>query len=230
MEATPAPGPKKRLSHDARRRLIIETTLLCLARDGAEGTTLRSVSRELDVAPSLITHFFENWHDLLAAAYDALVTRALGQLSLAIGASYPTARARMDAVMKVYLSTDWAGESSIGASIAFWQLSRSVVGLRPLFSRYLVERRKLLRRALRDLAAEAGARVDIGRLTDGFMLMLDGIWLEISLNPGSIAERRTREMCWFWLDGLIGGAPRSGRTRRAEAAPLRKRISPGWSE
>ena len=52
-EAAAPPPRRRRMRHDERRQAIIETTLACLARDGAEGTSLRSVCRELGVAPSL---------------------------------------------------------------------------------------------------------------------------------------------------------------------------------
>jgi len=202
--ATPTGSPtapqRKRLRHDERRRMIIDTTLLCLARDGTDGTGLRSVCRELGVAPSLVTHFFSSWRDLLDAAYRTLVGRLTEQLTQVVEADYPTARMRMDAVIAVYLSTDWAGEHSIGASIAFWQLSRNIPELRTSFGVYLVERGRLLGRALAGLVDEAGSTVDIDQLTEGLMLMLDGIWLEISLNPGSLDDARTRRLCWFWLD------------------------------
>ena len=205
---------RKRMRHDERRQAIIETTLACLARDGAEGTSLRSVCRDLGVAPSLVNHFFSNWRDLLDTAYQTLVGRLIAQLTTVVDGTYPSARTRMDAVIAVYLSTDWAGENSIGASLAFWQLSRNVPELRQSFGHYLQLRRRLLRRALAALVEEAGAPVDVSRLTEGLMLMLDGIWLEISLNPGSIDEPRTRRLCWFWLDlalGARGPAARRGR-------------------
>lgn len=216
----PATPPRKRMRHDERRRAIIETTLLCLARDGAEGASLRSVCRELGVAPSLVTHFFDSWRDLLDAAYQTLVGRLTAQLTAVVDATYPSARIRMDAVIAVYLSTDWAGENSIGASIAFWQLSRTFPELRQSFGRYLAIRRRLLRRALAALAEEKGEAVDVGRLTDGFMLMLDGIWLEISLNPGSIDAKRTRRLCWFWLDVALGARrPTAGAAQAESPAP-----------
>ncbi len=201
MSEETAPTPRRRrMRHDERRQAIIETTLVCLARDGAEGTSLRSVCRELGVAPSLVTHFFSSWRDLLDTAYQTLVGRLIAQLTTVIDGVYPSARIRMDAVIAAYLSTDWAGENSIGASLAFWQLSRNVPELRQSFGRYLKLRRQLLRRALAALIEEEASPVDAGRLTEGLMLMLDGIWLEISLNPGSINESRTRRLCWFWLD------------------------------
>ena len=196
---------RKRLRPDERRQQIIETTLICLARDGAEGTSLRSVCREAGVAPSLVTHFFQRWHDLLVAAYDLLVERFMAKLAPVVQADYPSARARMETVIDVYLSTDWAGDSSIGASIAFWQLSRGMPELKAAFGRYLAGRRHLLRQALDALVAETGAKVDVAELTACFMLMLDGIWLEISLNPEGEADTPAHRLCWFWLDAALGG-------------------------
>lgn len=198
-----SPSRPRRLKHDERRRQIIETTLACLARDGADGTSLRSVCRELGVAPSLVTHFFVGWHDLLAAAYEMLTERFMAQLAPVLQASFPSERARMNAVIARYLSTDWVGENTIGANLALWQLARSVVDLKPFFSRFLRARSRLLRRALAALAAESGADIDVGVMTECFILMLDGIWLELSTNPGNMTQRRVNRMCWFWIDSVL---------------------------
>jgi AcrR family transcriptional regulator len=211
-------APRKRLRHDERRQQIIETTLTCLARDGADGTSLRSVCREAGVAPSLVKHFFAGWHDLLTAAYQMLTERFMAQLAPVLTADFPTARARMDAVILRYLSTDWIGESTIGANIALWQLARSVVDLKPHFSRFLRDRTRLLHRALGALAAETSAIIDIDELTACFILMLDGIWLEQSTNPGNIKARRATQMCWFWLDAVLHTSAARPPVGRSELA------------
>jgi AcrR family transcriptional regulator len=195
--------PRARLSHHERHMQIIETTLACLARDGADGTSLRSVCRELGVAPSLVTHFFAGWHDLLGAAYGHLTERFMAQLASVLAEDFPNERARTTALILNYLSTDWAGENTIGANIALWQLSRSVVDLKPQFSRFLRDRTRLLRKALGKLAKEADADIKLGDLTAGFILMLDGIWLELSINPGNIRQKRATQICWFWLDAAL---------------------------
>ena len=206
--------PRKRLSHDERRQQIIETTLACLARDGADGTSLRSVCRELGVAPSLVTHFFAGWHDLLTAAYEHLTERFMAQLMPVITKPFPSERARMNALMLCYLSTDWAGENTIGANIALWHLARRVVDLRPHFTRFLRDRTKLLRHALSSLAAENEAMIDVGEMTACFILMLDGMWLELSTNPGNIKQKRAQQMCWSWLDAIMAPPAPPTPTRR----------------
>ncbi len=201
-----AEGRQKRLRHDERRRRIIDTTLTCLARHGAEGTTLRSVCREMGVAPSLVTHFFDGWHDLLFAAYEMIAEQFISQLAPLLEQDFPSERARMDELIRRYLRTDWAGENTIGANIALWQLSRSVVDLREPFSRCLEDRKRVLRQALTRLADEENARIDVDEMTTCFILMLDGVWLELSLNPGNIVEERARQLCWSWIDAVLGKA------------------------
>jgi AcrR family transcriptional regulator len=207
--------PKRRLLHDERRRQIIEATLACLARDGADGTSLRSVCRELGVAPSLITHFFDGWHDVLVASYGLLTESFMAQLSPVMKLPFPTAAARMEEVILRYLSTDWIGDHTVGANIALWQLSRSVPELRPSFTRFLRDRNRLMRRALGELAAERNAKLALTDLTTCFMLMLDGVWLEQSVNPGNLTERHILRMCRFWLDNMIpSGNDSRNRVRR----------------
>jgi AcrR family transcriptional regulator len=201
---TAAPeGRQKRLRHDERRRRIIETTLACLARHGAEGTTLRSVCREMGVAPSLITHFFEGWHDLLFAAYEMLSAKFIAHLAPVLEMNFPSERARMDELIRRYLVTDWSLENNVGANVALWQLSRSVVDLRGPFTRCLEGRTLVLSQALTQLAKEEGASIDVEDITTCFILMLDGVWLELSLNPGNIAEERARQLCWTWIDAVL---------------------------
>jgi len=187
--------------------MIIETTLGCLARHGADGTSLRMVCREMGVAPSLVTHFFEGWHEVLAAAYDLLTERFMAELLPVLAQDFPDARARMEAVITCYLSADREGVNNVGANIAFWQLSRSVIDLKAAFTRFLEDRQRVLRGALADLATQAGVVIALDEMTACFILMMDGIWLEMSLNPGAIGEQRARRMCWAWIDAVIGGAP-----------------------
>jgi AcrR family transcriptional regulator len=157
----------------------------------------------MKVAPSLVTHFFSGWHELLAAAYDLLAESFMAALAPILTRDFPTARARMNAVIRYYLGIDGGGADTMGANIAFWQLSRSVLDLKPAFSHFLADRQSVLRGVLADLAAEEGATIALDDMTACFILMMDGIWLEMSLNPGGIAEQRALQMCWAWIDAVV---------------------------
>ena len=62
----------RRLKPEERRRQAIEATLACLARDGAPGTGIRQVAREMGVAPSLVNYLFGSRSQLFLAAYETL--------------------------------------------------------------------------------------------------------------------------------------------------------------
>jgi len=191
--------PHRRMSRDERRQLVLETTLTSLSRHGAEGTSLRSVCRDMGVVPSLMSHFFSGWHEVLAAAYSLLTARFLSQLAQVPPQDALDAKARMAAMIRRYLATDWTGENTVTAMLGFWQLSRSVVDLQAPFGQFLADRHAVMRDGMAALAVEAGAQVDIDEVTSCFILMLDGIWLHISVNPGNLTAARAQEMCWAWL-------------------------------
>jgi len=190
---------RPRLNRSDRRKLILDTTVILLAKHGAEGTTLRSLCREMEVAPSLLTHFFDGWHEVLAATYDMITQRFLAHLDDLTKANFPDERTRMKYLIRHYLATDWAGESTIGAMMALWQLSRTVTFLRGSFTRFLADRHRVLHPAVKALTEEAESEIDLDEVTFSFLLMMDGIWLHMSLNPGNISEEQAEELCWSWL-------------------------------
>lgn len=195
-----------RLKPDERRQQILEATLLCLARDGAGATSLRSVCREIGVAPSLITHYFGTWHDLLRAAYDLLTERFMAALRPLLTAPFPSARARMRAIIRAYIGPEWCGGNTLGASLAFWELSRGAVDFGAPFTRFLDERRALIRRAFTQLAAEERVRLPLADMTACLLQMLDGFWLEMALNPQGMPAARAEKLCWSWIELVLGGA------------------------
>ncbi len=191
--------PHRRMSRDERRQLVLETTLSSLARNGAEGTSLRSVCRDMGVVPSLMSHFFSGWHEVLAAAYSLLTTRFLSQLVHVPPQEAADAHTRMGAMIRRYLSTDWAGENTVTAMLGFWQLSRSVADLQAPFGQFLADRHAVIRDAMAALFGEAGVAADIDEITSCFILMMDGIWLHMSVTPGNITPAQAENMCWGWL-------------------------------
>ncbi len=204
MLATSHAVPQRRFSRRERRQMTIETTLASLARHGMEGTSLRSVCRDMGVAPSLITHSFSGWHDILAAAYDQLAERFLARLSPLLVEDFPDEKQRMRAVIGAYLASDWSGDNTIGAIVAFWRMSRTVPELRAPFGRFLEDRHQLLRQAVELLAEEAGADIDADDVTAAFILMMDGIWLHVSLDPTAIAAQRAQAISWAWIVDRLG--------------------------
>jgi len=69
----------RRSAADRRAEIVTAATRIAL-RDGLESVTLRSIGDELDVAGSLINHYFDSVDYLLAEAFAAAATAELGSV------------------------------------------------------------------------------------------------------------------------------------------------------
>jgi TetR/AcrR family transcriptional regulator, transcriptional repressor of bet genes len=203
-------APRQRLRPDERRQRLIEATLRTLARHGAKGAGVRQVCRELGVAPSLVAHFFAGWSDLLAAAYEAMADELLDALEHAAAAPAASPRERLRAMIECYLSPEALADDSIGAYLALWALSRTDVDLRTAFARFHEARAARFTLVIADLAGET--RSDLDLCARSLVVILDGFWLELGTNKGSIPREQAVAMGMAWVEMQLGGGARSGRT------------------
>jgi AcrR family transcriptional regulator len=198
-------GRGLRLTADERRRRLIEATILVLARDGVQGAGVRSVCRELGVAPGLVTHFFGGWRGLLTAAYRHLQSRFQDEFDAALAAPAPSAADRIAALIDWFFTPRWLDDVYAGAHVALWALSRSETDLRAIMTEFYGRQRDGLARAVAAMAAEQGAEVAAADLADAMLLFLNGLWMEMILNPGHIPAERGRRLAEAWFaDTALG--------------------------
>ena len=218
-------APRQRLRPDERRQRLIAATLRTLARHGAKGAGVRQVCRELGVAPSLVAHFFAGWSDLLAAAYDAMADELLNALERACAEPAAAPRDRLRAMIECYLSPEALADDSIGAYLALWALSRTDVDLRAAFARFHEARTALFLPVIRQLAG--GNAIDTDLCARSLVVVLDGFWLELGTNPGSIPREQAVAMGMAWVEMQLAGRTDRGRTscgggRSARPRPVRR--------
>lgn len=212
---TPSTAPRQtvrepRLKAEERRRQLAEATIASLARRGAKGAGLRQVCRDLQVAPSLVNHFFEGWDGLLLSAYRLLAERALEDYFEIGAASDSPARLRLRRLIERNVSPAWLSNEVVGAYVALWDLSRTAPELKKEFIRFHRRRRQIVARLLAEMAGERRTSREIALMAAGLVVFMDGLWLELGLNPGSIPPVRAVEMCWLWISDRF---PETGRGR-----------------
>jgi AcrR family transcriptional regulator len=213
----------KRLKPEERRRQAIDATLACLARDGAQGTGVRQVAREMGVAPSLVSYLFGSRSRLFLAAYETLAERSLEDLAEAIADRALPPRARLEAVVDRALARQWLSDAVIGAYLALWELSRTEPLLRAAFRRFAARRARLMEGVLAEVAAESGRRLDVAMLSAALPIFLDGLWLELGLDPGHIPRKQARTLTWGWLDAVLGSRQEPPAPQRPKETPRRRR-------
>jgi TetR/AcrR family transcriptional repressor of bet genes len=203
-----------RLKAEERRRRLAEATIASLARNGAQGAGVRQVCRDLQVAPSLVNHFFDGWNDLLVSAYRLLAERALEEYAEIAELDGAPARLRLRRLIERNVSPAWLSEDVVGAYVALWDLSRTVPQLKREFTRFHRKRRQIVTRLLAEMAGERRPSREIELMAAGLVVFMDGLWLELGLNPGNIPPSRAVQMCWLWIADRF---PDTGRGRSVGA-------------
>ncbi|MBY8975422.1 TetR family transcriptional regulator C-terminal domain-containing protein [Rhodobacteraceae bacterium NNCM2] len=190
----------RRLAPEERRRQIVEATIACLARTGPDKWTLRQVSRDIGIAPSLVTYLFSTWNDLLIATYKTLSDRFDQQFSAISHRPGMSARERLDRYIDAYFDEEWLADEIAGAYIAFWSLARGEPRLREVMDDFGEMKQRDLVPLMREYADELGVERDIQAMTDIFYFLLSGLWYELAVNPGSTDAPDPRSRARQFLD------------------------------
>ena len=178
-----------RESADARRADLIEATAACLAEHGLAGTNVRAICRKAGVSPGLLRHYFGGIDDLVAATYQATSDRMDAIFADAVEAAGDDPRARLTAYLTASFRPPVTDPELLGAWTAFWALSRHDARMAEIH----VESYAGYRARLGDLLVACGAR-DAERLAIMLTAMVDGLWLELSLDPESFGAEAAAAM------------------------------------
>jgi AcrR family transcriptional regulator len=186
---------------DARRQSLIEAAARVLAERGASGASVRTICAEAGVSPGLLRHYFDGIDALIAETYawtDAQVDVAL---EAAVAAAGPEPRARLIAYVTASFRAPIADPQLLATWIAFW----SLVKARPEMERLHGEIYAGYRAGLEALLSECGMAPGEVRLAAvGITALVDGLWLELCLAPGTFSAEEASGIAEKWIGGLLG--------------------------
>ncbi len=184
--------------------MILVATMDVLARNGADGTSLRSVCREMDVAPSLMARYFNGWHEQLAATQQLIAENCLAELTAILRVSYPSEQQRAREFIQCCLSSRWIGADMVAAIMALWEMARSVPDLQVGFEQFFGARCQLLAELLKRVSVEAGATISVQETAMALLLLVDGIWMHRMGDPAGYCEQDALDICWAWVADRLG--------------------------
>ena len=178
-----------RESADARRADLIEATAAVLAEAGLAGTNVRAICAKAGVSPGLLRHYFDGIDDLVAATYDATSDRMDAIFARAVEGAGADPRARLTAYLTASFRPPVTDPELLGAWTAFWALARSDARMAAIHA----ESYAGYRERLGELLAACGA-ADAERLAIMLTAMVDGLWLELSLDAASFGAEAAAAM------------------------------------
>ena len=198
----PARQAFTRESAYARRADLIEATAACLAEQGLAGTNVRAICARAGVSPGLLRHYFAGIDDLVAATYQATSDRMDAIFAAAVEGAGESPRARLSAYLTASFRAPVTDPELLGAWTAFWALARSDARMAAIHADSYAG----YRARLADLLAACGA-ADAERLAILLTAMVDGLWLELSLDATSFGADAAAEMIERALTALLPPTP-----------------------
>jgi TetR/AcrR family transcriptional repressor of bet genes len=190
-----------RESPDVRRQALIDATALCLAELGAAGTSVRAICSRAGVSSGLLTHYFDGVDALILATYRdvcARVARALEQAGVEAG---DDPHARLRAYVLANFRAPVLDAGLLATWIAFWSLVKSNPAMSVVHAEIYKQGRARMEALLHD-AAPAMPLAQVRLAAIGLTALVDGLWLELCLDPSNFSASEADRIITDWMDAL----------------------------
>jgi AcrR family transcriptional regulator len=194
---------------EERRKEILEACYQVVAKKGLEGATLKSIGREMGVAPSLLMHYFASKEELIQSLVDYMIQK-MDSTFLERMEHIPTARERLELFLEKNLSFELPDAVDSKVFYGAFYLSISDERVRQSFRRVWDHDRAVIARLVSDYAGETGTqglRPELVAIP--IVALIEGLYL-LKVVYGDSQELRAavdgvRQMIWRH----VGGADQS---------------------
>jgi AcrR family transcriptional regulator len=192
----------KRVGAEARRESLIKATIDSVSLYGNEGTSVRRIAAQAGVSPGLINHHFENLEELIGLAYATLSQRWIDVVMRTVEAAGSEPGRRIEAFCAICICPEGDDKKMIEAWMVFWAAILNSSRQSKSQSLLWIYYRQEIGRDLTQLAEKKGVKnLDIERATLGLLAIVDGLWIEKSLNPESFTPAVAIRICLDWVAG-----------------------------
>lgn len=194
-----------RESADVRRQALIDATALCLAELGAAGTSVRAICSRAGVSSGLLTHYFEGVDALILATYRDVCARVACAQEQAVAQAGQAPRQQLHAYVLANFQPPILDADLLATWIAFWSLVRSNPAMSDAHAE-LYGAGRIRMEALLQAAAMEVSSAQIRLAAIGLTALVDGLWLELCLDPSNFSADEADKILTGWLEMFISGA------------------------
>lgn len=186
---------------ETRRLALIEACAACLAEQGVAGASVRTICARAGVSPGLLRHYFDGIDALVAATYRHVTATVNDALTAAVAAAPPEPRARLIAYTTASFRAPIADPALLATWIAFWSLVKTDPAIAAIHAETYGGYRDALEALLGDCGVPAAERHGTAI---GLTALVDGLWLELTLDPASFSAEQASALAVRWVDALLG--------------------------
>lgn len=189
-----------------RRRALIDATLRSLERYGRDGASIRRISALAGVSSGLINHHFRSKAQLIAAAYESLAIELQETLYRDAPSGDGSARERVSAFIRASFAPTILEPRILNVWLVFWSMVMRTPAMRAVHDRTYRRYRAILGGLLQAVGRSRGVRVQARPAAIALSALLDGLWIELCLSPGTFRPTEAVMLCESWVDALCSGA------------------------
>jgi TetR/AcrR family transcriptional regulator, transcriptional repressor of bet genes len=201
-------APKfRRALPTVRREALIEATLACLRKYGHDGLSVRRIGAEAGVSPGLINHHFPSVSMLVAAAYETLSMSLLQSFQQRAREDDASPRERLRRFYEAWFAPAGLDAGLFNTWLVFWSMISHHAEVRTVHDRTYAAYRAALESLLGELRRSAGVpRFKPRPAGIALAALLDGLWIEASINPRAFRPAEAVALCEDWTSALCAGA------------------------
>ena len=194
----------RELAKVARRRQLIEATIDGIARTGFAELKIADVAAAAGLSVGIVNFYFKSKDALLIATLKHLVEDYGQAMQATLARAGKSAAAQIDAMIEADFARAQASRKQVTVWYAFWGETR----WRPEFLKLCADLSTSFQHStmasFQALIVEGGYQgLDAGLIARGFNAMIDGLWLDMLLNPEQTDRETAKASVRAFLTGLF---------------------------
>jgi TetR/AcrR family transcriptional repressor of bet genes len=189
---------------EARRIQLMEATIDCIAARGFADLTLADVAKAAGLSVGIVNFYFKSKDVLLIETLRHLVADYIQQTNENIRTAGASAAAQIEAMIDSDFHRTIANRKRVTVWYAFWGETR----WRPEFLKICQQLSDSFhdetRATFARLIAEGGYdNIDADLVARGFDAMIDGLWLDMLINPKAVERDAAKLVVRTYLAGIF---------------------------
>ena len=197
----------RRETPEVRREALVEATLRCLKEYGHEGVSVRRISAAAGVSIGLINHHFPSKSGLVAEAYETLALSLQDSIRRQADNRAASPRERLTGFFRASFAPEIIDPQLFNVWLVFWSMVAHAPEIRAVHDRTYGNYRATLESLLGQLSKTGAApQFKLRPAAIALSALLDGLWVELSLSPGTFKPREAIALCDDWVTALCNGS------------------------
>jgi TetR/AcrR family transcriptional regulator, transcriptional repressor of bet genes len=189
---------------EARKVQLMEATIDCIAARGFADLTLADVARAAGLSVGIVNFYFRSKDVLLIETLRHLINDYIQQTNENFRNAGSSAAAQITAMIESDFHRTIANRKRVTVWYAFWGETR----WRPEFLKICQELSDSFHHETREVFArlivEGGYRdIDADVIARGFDAMIDGLWLDMLINPKAVERDAAKLVVRTFLAGIF---------------------------